>query len=262
MNTPLASGRTADVYPYGDGGVLKLFHTWVSFHDIEKERRKASAAHASGIPTPSVGEVVCRDARIGLTFERVEGMSMLARLLAQTDSVESLARLTADLQLSLHRTKPPNDLPSQQEIVTARVSQCPLLSVSERHALLGSLADLQSAESFCHGDFHPGNVMLTEQGPMIIDWIDACRGNPIGDVARTSLLILGHMENDRMEPGRLAAMKLFHKTYIDRYMASRPEDWSQYRRWVPIMAAVRLKEGIKTQEDWLLKQAQAGLNHH
>lgn len=38
-------------------------------------------------------------------------------------------------------------------------------------------------------DFHPDNVLLAARGPVIIDWPDATRGQPLADVARTSLLL-------------------------------------------------------------------------
>jgi len=32
------------------------------------------------------------------------------------------------------------------------------------------IADLPTGLSTCHGDFHPGNVLLGKTGPMLIDW--------------------------------------------------------------------------------------------
>lgn len=77
--------------------------------------------------------------------------------------------------------------------------------------------------------------------------------------SRTSLLFLGHIANDQVEPDRLAAMTLFHDTYIDRYMETNSSAWPVYRRWIPILAAARLQEGIEEQEKWLIGQALAGL---
>lgn len=40
----------------------------------------------------------------------------------------------------------------------------------------------------CHGDYHPGNIILSPRGPVVIGWITACHGNAVADVARTVLL--------------------------------------------------------------------------
>jgi aminoglycoside phosphotransferase (APT) family kinase protein len=47
----------------------------------------------------------------------------------------------------------------------------------------------------CHGDLHPSNVILGSDGPMIVDWFDASRGDPIADVARSSVTLLGDGAN-------------------------------------------------------------------
>lgn len=36
-----------------------------------------------------------------------------------------------------------------------------------------------------HLDLHPGNVILTVAGPVVIDWTDVLRGDPALDLAQT-----------------------------------------------------------------------------
>ena len=39
--------------------------------------------------------------------------------------------------------------------------------------LLAWLDTLPDGQRFCHGDYHPGNVILTKAGPIVIDWMTA-----------------------------------------------------------------------------------------
>jgi uncharacterized protein (TIGR02172 family) len=249
----LASGRTADVYAVGVHEVVKLSRPWVSPSEIELERQKASISFSLGIPTPAVGCLVSFTGRAGLIFERIEGMSMMEHILRQPDLIQALACQLADLHWALHQNLSPDSMPKQNVILSQRISRCALLSQRERELLLGSLAQLPTGKALCHGDFHPGNVIMADRGPVVIDWIDASCGNPIADVARTSLLFLGHIAT---APASVRpTMELYHQTYLNQYMRRAPDRWIQHRKWLPILAAARLSEGIMEQQEWLLEQA-------
>jgi len=99
MANPIAAGRTADVYSDRPGTVVKLFHSWVPESDVESERRKATIAHSMGIRTPAVGEIVRRDGRIGLVFERAPGVTMLEKMRSEPDAIRTLAPQFAELHL-------------------------------------------------------------------------------------------------------------------------------------------------------------------
>ena len=47
LKDPIARGRTADVYPWDDKHILKLFHNWFKLENIEYELRIARAVHVN-----------------------------------------------------------------------------------------------------------------------------------------------------------------------------------------------------------------------
>lgn len=269
---PLASGRTADIYPWSEGEVVKLFHAWVPPGDVEVERQKAAAAYAMGLATPAVGSIVQVDGRVGLVYQQVVGRSMLEQLMSEPESAERSARLLAKLHKQLHGRRPGRSLPDLGDLLKAKISTRPELSDAERSALLGALARLRSGDTFCHGDFHPGNVVVTEGGPVIIDWLTAGRGSPMADVARTSLLFLDFVDVAESAAAAVAAdypagsarldaqsIARFHQTYMQEYMQDEPGLLSEYEQWLPIMAAARLSEGIEGRQEWLVRQVRNGL---
>src|ERR1044071_298473 len=77
LSTPLAQGRTAEVYLWNDHQVLKLYREWCPPHWIEEEAQIARAVHAAGIPSPVAREIIEVNGRCGLVYERIEGISML-----------------------------------------------------------------------------------------------------------------------------------------------------------------------------------------
>jgi aminoglycoside phosphotransferase (APT) family kinase protein len=71
---------------------------------------------------------------------------------------------------------------------------------SLRDEVAAALARRPHGEAVCHGDLHPGNVIMSPQGPVIIDWIDASRGDPLADVARSVLLLRHSVLPREMNP--------------------------------------------------------------
>ena len=259
LGEKLAAGRTAEVYAWGETQVIKLCHPGVSAASLEAEKRKTAAAMTLGLPVPAVGEVVQLGDRTGLVFGRVRGESMMTRLMREPSYLEEAARELAGLHLALHQHPAPADLPAQREVLAHRIGKIPLLPPALRDAALQELAQRPTGDQLCHGDFHPGNLMLTPDGPVIIDWIDATRGCPAADLARSSLLFRGHIETAPVPPDLRAALAHFHRTYLDTYLEASPACRDEYARWFPLMAAARLGEDIAEQNDWLLQQVREGL---
>ncbi len=253
---PLAQGRTADVYPYGDGQVLKLFHEWVGQDGIEYEARLAQAVHAGGLPVPAVGEIVQVDGRNGLVYERVDGRTMLEYFRRQPWRLNAYARQLGSLHQRVH-TITGNDLPAQRMILEWKISHASVLSRLAQDKLIAELNTLPDGEQVCHGDFHPGNVMITPDGAIIIDWSDASSGNPLADVARTVIIMLGAAASEQaVSPLEKRFLRLFVKEYLNNYFKDKPQAKVEYARWLPVVAAARLSENIPEIQAWLVSLSQ------
>jgi hypothetical protein len=92
---------------------------------------------------------------------------------------------------------------------------------------------------------------------VVIDWIDASRGNPLADVARTTIIVLGAAASSEVPNTALKVfVRLFHSIYLHHYFQLCPGGEEEYRRWLPVVAAARLSENIPELEHWLLHQAE------
>ena len=257
LGTPIAFGRTAEIYPWKDNQVLKLFYDWFSLESIEYEARIARAVHASGLPVPAVGEILRVKDRNGLVYERVDGVSMLEVVFRKPWTAFHYGRRMAELHAEMHASTVEVKLPFQREKLTRRIGESKILPPNLISGLMAALASLPDGGQLCHGDFFPGNIMLTGRGEIIIDWIDASSGNPLADVARTTIIILGAVEASQLpNPLLKAVARLFHAAYLRRYFALRTGGEEQYRRWLPVMAGARVWEEMPELENWLLRQAE------
>jgi hypothetical protein len=112
---------------------------------------------------------------------------MLQTLGEDPARAEALAQQLAGLHAALHEHGGAG-LPPQREHLIRRINLGPL-PARNKSPVLAAMRGLAEGTVLCHGDFHPGNVIMTATGPRIIDWYDATSGNPAGDFARTCLML-------------------------------------------------------------------------
>jgi aminoglycoside phosphotransferase len=77
---PIAVGRTAEVYPFDNGKVLKLFFPTIPQLWIDKEVDTGRYIQDAQLPVPKVYEKVKLNDREGMVYERIEGPSLLNEL--------------------------------------------------------------------------------------------------------------------------------------------------------------------------------------
>lgn len=228
-------GYCADVYEWGDGRVLKLFHARYDRAKAEREYAVTRAVHAAGLPAPAAFEVAEVGGRWGVVLERVDGPSLLEAVQTRPWTLFAAARRLAGLHAELHRLPAPAELPSQRDRIAARIEECPDRSAEQKESARRQLAELPDGGAVCHGDFHPANVLLAPRGPVVIDWGAATRGHPLGDVACTVRL----MEAAKLPPWSppharllLACFRsLLLRTYLNRYLRLRGGTRSEVEAW-------------------------------
>ena len=141
------------------------------------------------------------------------------------------------------------------------ISHAPHLGDDLRERVLNYLASLEDGDKVCHGDFHPGNVLLTEKGAVVIDWMTANSGNPWADVARTSMLLTigAKSAGKQLSPMTRLFIRIYHRAYLKNYVSLIPDRNNEYMKWMPVIAAARLDERIKGEEETLIGMVRTGL---
>lgn len=260
LPAPFASGRTAEVFDYGDGLVLKLFRAGTPLPEIEHEAEIAGLLQNTDLPIPRYAGMRQIGERHGLLYEKIEGILLGQFLLNAPNRPEADARIIASLQARIHGQQAPAGLPSLKQRLKERILRQKSLPVPVRQQLLDHLQALPEGDSLCHGDLHPFNIILHANGPVAIDWHDASSGNPMADVARTTLLLLGAIHrNTTCGQRRIRFMQRLHAAYLNHYCRLSPQHRHEHRYWLPIVAAARLAEHIHGTDDWLISVAAVGL---
>ena len=165
----IGSGRAADVYDLGDGTVLRRYRSRVD--DIEREAEVMRYVRAKGFPAPQVYSAAGTD----LVMEKIEGRTMMARLADSPAKVYTYGRLLARLQTAL------------AEITAPQWLMAPGFTAHP------------SGDRVLHLDLHPMNVLLGDDGPVVIDWTNAAGGPPGFDAAMTYVVMVTYDTADQKE---------------------------------------------------------------
>jgi aminoglycoside phosphotransferase (APT) family kinase protein len=242
----IARGTRSAIHAYGRGAVAKVPHPSTPDGWIESEAEYAEAARGVGAPVPRVLGIEQIAGRAASVWERVAGRSMWQRVIDRPDTSTELGAQLADIQLALFGLVPPVGLPSQRDRLVSKIRR----SAATLDASLARALDLIAAGTgtprLCHGDLHPSNIILAKGGPMVVDWFDASRGDPVADVARTSLLLGGGAAApQRHLPGSSGrTLAVLTDAYLRRVSASLDIEDGQLARWQAIEAVARIAEGV------------------
>ncbi|SEU29468.1 aminoglycoside phosphotransferase family protein [Paenibacillus sp. NFR01] len=247
----IGQGRTADVWEYGEGRIVKLYYEETPVQGIDWEYAAGRYAFEGGVRTPKPAERLTLDGREGIVFDRVHAPTLLKRIGEQPLRIKAFAGQLAGLQFSLNQLECGNDIPDLKEHLRWRISAAPMLTTGEKSDVLAALERLPAGNRLLHGDFHPDNV-LADEPPWIIDWMNAARGTPAADAARTLLLL----EMGAMPPGTPLPVKVvtgivrkrLATQYLRAYLRLSGLSSSDIGAWIVPVAAARLYEGIPLAE--------------
>jgi Ser/Thr protein kinase RdoA (MazF antagonist) len=248
----LGAGREAEVYAWGDEAVVKLYRPGFGGHRAEAVALSKLDGHGVA---PRLIDVVNFDGRTGLVLERLAGPDLLTLLQRQPWRVLRLARALAMAHLVVQAVRVPGDLPELRQVLAARIDDVSLPPRLKGFALR-VLDGLPAGDRLCHGDYHPGNVLVAADRVSVIDWAGAARGVPEADHARTLLLLrwADPLPSTPLISRALVAAgrSVFTYGYTRAYTRGSHRPLRQVHSWLAVHAAARLSEGIEVERPMLI----------
>src|SRR4051794_2028479 len=242
----VARGTRSSIHAYGRGAVIKVPHPSTPAGWIRFEARYAEAARAAGAPVPRLLGIEEMSGRTASVWERVEGTSMWQRVVDRPELSAELGRLLADVQCALFELVPPVTLPSQRDRLVSKIRSSAATVDRSLARALDVLPEAAGRPRLCHGDLHPSNVILGHHEPVVVDWFDASRGDPVADVARTLLTLVGDGgQAPRHLPGSdRQTLSALSETYFSRLGEQLEIRQDLVTRWEAIQAVARMAEGV------------------
>jgi aminoglycoside phosphotransferase (APT) family kinase protein len=169
--------------------------------------------------------------------------------------ISSYARMMADLHIQMHKNDARTLLPLRSWL-TRCIQEAEALPSDLRDFARSILQELPDGKALCHFDFHPGQIIMSKEGPIVLDWMTAFQGDPLADVARTSILLtMGRTDHLKwltrvmVGVGRRQMHRAYRKQYLRRNGNS---SLGEIKKWMIPIAAARLNEKIGGEEEVLL----------
>ena len=262
LGEKIGEGAFADVHAWAPGQVVKLFKASFPRRVGWWEARMTRAAFAAGAPAPEVLGEVTLEGRFGIVLPRLDGPTLLE--LSRTGAVTpgQAGSILATLAISVHKTPPPADVLSLRDYMDGALR--PSGGGLPRHIATGILAlieRLSPGDGLSHCDLHPGNVIMTAEGPRLIDWIGALRAPAAFDLACCHILLAEIAPELVDDPRRPRAVNAAVQSGYARLAGMSPAALTAaVEPYLPIVRVYALLAGaVPAQRQRLIQRVEAAL---
>ncbi|MCL1806234.1 MAG: aminoglycoside phosphotransferase family protein [Oscillospiraceae bacterium] len=228
---------------YRDGNLaIKLFDESYTASDVLNEALNLAIVHESGFPAPAIVNAEKINGQWAIITEFIEGVTLFERMEKNPEKEDEYFNRFLDIQLDMHSNKVPR-LRHHTDKMHAKISSCGLPATS-RYELHTRLNGLPRHSKLCHGDFTPGNVIITpENKAYVIDWSHATQGNASADAARTYLRFT------------LSGREKQAEKYLDIFCEKSDTARQYVQKWFAIVAASQLVKGNPEERELLTRWA-------
>lgn len=253
----LARGGQAEIYELDKDKVLRVLRNAEDEKYLRAEMSIMQALNSKGKNVPKVYEYLTVNGMPAVVVERIHGITMTddikknpLKLLNQADKLASLHLGIADSADGL-------ELLSIKKRAEFLIPKADMLDSETKEFVLRVLSEMGDGKDICHGDFHPGNILISNGKYYIIDWFGATVGTKLSDIAHTYLLLKNTPRIPRMPGFQYHVMKLFGALLAGRYLKAcyklSPFDWGEFSRWMVVRAAERVFYGLPSEKETLVK---------
>lgn len=230
----LGEGNTAKIYEIDESKVLKLFKENFSYESILKEYNNALAIKEMLFKKPQVLEYKKVDDCYGIVYEKICGISLLDWII-DTEDVEFSSMHMAKLHKKILANKV-NNVSNYKDYIRNCIKDYD--KTEEYYEMLTLLDELPNSEYLCHGDYHPANILISNDEFYVIDFMNICRGPRFYDIARTVYLIESYRSTEKY-------FKRIQKLIIESYLKEMNVERCQLEKYIKVISFARNGELVK-----------------
>jgi aminoglycoside phosphotransferase (APT) family kinase protein len=262
LGEKIGEGAFSEAYAWAPGQVVKLFKPGVPRGMAWFEVRMIRAVLAAGVPVPEVFGEVTLDGRFGIVLQRLDGPTLLQLTRTGAVTFERAGAIVAALAMSLHKTPPPPEVLSMRDHMESRLrhddGKIPKHIATDILALIDRLPP---GDGLCHTDLSPGNVIMTAEGPKLVDWAGAMRGPAVLELGFLHVVLSELAPEIADNPERPRATNAAAQTEYARLTGISPAELTAAMEpYLPIVRTfIVLGDVVPSLRERLIQRIEAGL---
>ena len=149
-------------------------------------------------------------------MQKINGQTMLSYIGHHPLRMNAEIKKLAELHSGILDLQTDQAICTINEMVHYFAGQPPVIEQKLLDFVLSVFDGLPRGNAVCHGDFHPGNLLMQGGDYYIIDWSGAYRSNYLSDIAHSYLL----MKHVPKIPGQSRAQHELFKA-VGKHLAAR-----------------------------------------
>lgn len=240
----IGKGNTAEIYQWEENKILKLYYNYMPKEAADWEYNITKQLSDRYTFLPKAYEKVQKEDRYGAVYEKIAGKAMLGELFGNLKEYKYYCRTLAGIHKDIQRNID-FEFISVKDKLRGDIARAEHLTEAEKTLVNNYMDGLPEGNRLCHFDFHPDNVILTDKGPITIDWMTACKSEPVADAART-FIMLKYSDIPEPNPFKKKLISFFQgriaASYLKEYLKITRYHMEDLKIWELPVAAARLSE--------------------
>ena len=223
----IGKGRVAQIVTDGVWA-YKLYPSWYSKEGIIKEAHILSQIHSKTQLKSVTCEVLKDEHALKMSLVRGKTIADMMRKEKFKEGIQCL--IQAQVEVFQYHDLDCEDAFTAFESTLKHSS----LNQEVKDKALHSLSLIERKYHLCHFDMHLENIMMTDEGLVILDWMNAKLGNPVMDIARSYIFLCQYVKRQA-------------NPYLKQICKQMGIHSEEVKQAIPLMAALRMLEDDTSQ---------------
>lgn len=246
----ITQGGEADIYSIENDKILRVIRNRKG-KTFETEKHLFPVLAEHHINVPAVYEYIENEDMLAQVMQKIVGNTMLEQMQRHPQKLVQEIKKLARMHAQLLNIQSNCGLHSIKVIFNYFISMPPCLDNKLIDFASKIMKELPINNYICHGDFHPGNILVQNDTYFIIDWSGAYCSDFVSDIAHTYLLMTHVPEvpgqSQKIHEVISSFGSYMAEVYLKEILKLKEFSLSDFSKWTVVMSFLRVYYGMPSE---------------